>query len=170
MQPGGYQPGDVSHVRHEYGAGFIRYMAEALEIDDSRVGAGTGDYHFRFMLQCQSFDFRIIDAFRFLVESVGHDIVIFTRKVGSCAMRQVPSVGEVHPHDGIPRIYEREIDRHVCLRSAMRLHIGMFGVEKLFGAVYGDCFNDIYVFATAVIAFAGISLGIFVSQESALCL
>ena len=49
----------------------------------------------------------------------------------------------------------------------MRLHVDVFGAEKLFGAVAGDVFDFIGEFAAAVIALAGIALGVLVGEDAA---
>ena len=50
------------------------------------------------------------------------------------------------------------------------MNIGTVGAEQFLGAVDGKLFNDIHVLAAAVVAFAGIALGIFVGQLRALSL
>ena len=50
----------------------------------------------------------------------------------------------------------------------MRLDVGVVGSEKLLGALDGEGFHDIHVFATAIPAFPGVALGIFVSEQRAL--
>ena len=52
----------------------------------------------------------------------------------------------------------------------IRLHIGECAVEQPLGALDRQAFDDVDVLATAVIAPAGIALGIFVGEHRALCL
>ena len=49
----------------------------------------------------------------------------------------------------------------------MGLHIGILGVEDLFQTLYGQLLGLIHHLAAAVIAVAGIALGIFVGQTGA---
>ena len=50
----------------------------------------------------------------------------------------------------------------------MRLHIGEAAAENRLGAVNGELFHDIHVFAAAVVTPARIALGIFIRQHRAL--
>ncbi len=50
----------------------------------------------------------------------------------------------------------------------MRLHIGEVAVEQLLGAVDRQLLGDVDEFAAAVIAPAGIALGVFVGEHRAL--
>ena len=44
----------------------------------------------------------------------------------------------------------------------MRLDIDMVRAEEPFGALDGEAFHDIYILAAAIVAFAGIALGVLV--------
>ena len=46
----------------------------------------------------------------------------------------------------------------------MGLDIGMFGAEEFFGPLDGEGFDLVHILAAAVIAGAGIALGIFIGQ------
>jgi len=50
----------------------------------------------------------------------------------------------------------------------VRLHVGGFGAKDLLDAVNGQLFGDVHVFAAAVVALAGVALGVFVGQLAAL--
>ncbi len=50
----------------------------------------------------------------------------------------------------------------------MRLHVGELGAEELLGAIAGEILDDVDVFAAAVVAAAGITLGVLVGQDTAL--
>ena len=49
----------------------------------------------------------------------------------------------------------------------MRLDIDVIGFKQAFGAVTRNIFNDIGVFATAVVALAGVAFGVFVCKYGA---
>ena len=46
----------------------------------------------------------------------------------------------------------------------MRLYVGILGAEQFFNAVDRQLLDDIDIFATAVIALAGITFGVFIGQ------
>ena len=48
--------------------------------------------------------------------------------------------------------------------AAVRLHVGRFHAEKLLDAIDGQLLDDIDVFAAAVVAAAGVALGVFVGE------
>ncbi len=50
IEPGGDQAGEMRHVDQQDGAHRIGDLAEALEIDDARIGAAARNNHFRFVL------------------------------------------------------------------------------------------------------------------------
>jgi hypothetical protein len=82
---------------------------------------------------------------------------------------QVPAMGQIQPQNRVARLHEGEIDGHVGLASRMRLHVHVFGVGKyLGGPLPGQVFHHVHPLAPAVIAVAGIALGVFVGHHPAL--
>ena len=61
----------------------------------------------------------------------------------------------------------REIDGHIGLAAGMGLDVDVIGAEQFLGPIAGQVFHHVDVFAAAVIAPAGIPLGIFVRQHAA---
>jgi hypothetical protein len=84
------------------------------------------------------------------------------------AVRQVAAVRQAHPEHRIPRLERCEEHRLVRGRPRMRLHIGEVGVKQLFRPVDRDLLRDIDMLASAVIAAAGIALGVLVRELRAL--
>ena len=62
------------------------------------------------------------------------------------------------PRTVSPGLEQREIDRHVRLRARVGLHVGMLGAEQRLRAIDGERFDDVHVFAAAVVALARDSL------------
>src|SRR4051794_12045645 len=85
------------------------------------------------------------------------------------SVREMAAVREVHPHDRVARLEHREVNRHVCLRAGVRLHVGVLGAEEFLGAIDGDVLDDVRRPASSVIPFSRISLGIFVREDGAHC-
>ena len=84
-------------------------------------------------------------------------------------MREVAAVGEVEAQDGVAGLKCRQEDCHVRLRARVRLHVGMLVAEDLLHAIDGQPLGDIHELAAAVVALAGVALGIFVRQARTLC-
>jgi hypothetical protein len=73
---------------------------------------------------------------------------------------QVAAFGQTHAHDGVPGLQQREEHALVGLRAGVRLHIGELRAEELREAVDGQLLDDIDVLAAAVVALAGVALGV----------
>ena len=82
-------------------------------------------------------------------------------------MRQVAAVGQVEAEHRVARLERGEIDGRVGLRAGVRLDVGVLGAEELLGAVDGELLDDVDVLAAAVVALAGIALGVLVRQHAA---
>src|ERR1700680_2881363 len=80
----------------------------------------------------------------------------------------MPSVREIHGQDAISRLQRAEVNSHVRLTTAVRLHVDMFRSEKLFSPVDRQLFRDVYVLATTVPSASGVTFGILVGQNRAL--
>ena len=77
-------------------------------------------------------------------------------------------MAEVHAQNGVARFQQCEEDSGVCLRAGMRLHVGVIGTKERLGALDSECFHDVNMLATAVVALARITLGVLVGQATAL--
>ena len=77
----------------------------------------------------------------------------------------MPAMGKVQPHDPVARLQQRQKHRLIGLRAGMGLHIDKARAEQLLRAVDSDLFHHIDMLAPAVIAFAGVTFGIFVGQN-----
>ena len=77
------------------------------------------------------------------------------------------AVVQAHAHHRLAGVHQRKIDRHVRLRAAVRLNIGMLRAEQRACAIAREVFHHVDTLAAAVIALAGIPFGIFVCQYRA---
>src|SRR5213594_3271702 len=77
------------------------------------------------------------------------------------------AVRKIYAENRVSVLNRSKIDRHVCLRATVWLHVSMIGFEKFFGAIDRGLFDDVGPFATAVITFAGIAFGILVREDGA---
>ncbi len=76
---------------------------------------------------------------------------------------------QIHSKDGITRLADRHIHRHISLGTGMGLNIDVFGTEQFFRPVDGQLLGDINHLATAVITLTRIPFSIFIGQYRALC-
>src|SRR5215204_2833758 len=80
-------------------------------------------------------------------------------------VREVPTVRQVHPQDLISILERREIYRHVCLRAAVRLHIGVIGAKQLLRAIDCGLLDDVGPLTPAVVTFTRIAFCVLVCKH-----
>ena len=73
-------------------------------------------------------------------------------------------MAQIETQEFVTGLHSRHKYGHVGLCSRVGLHIGVFSSEDFFETVYGKLFGFIYHLTTAIVAVAGITLGIFVGQ------
>ena len=168
MQTGGHKSGDMGHIDNELGPHFVGRLAESSEIDDTRIGAGSGHNHGGFMLPGHFFHLLVIDAPRFALHTVKNHLKQASRKIDRAAVRKVSAVGKIHTQNGIAGLQVGKVGGHIGLAARMRLHVGIGAIKQLHGSVASQIFRNIHKFATAVIALARVSFGIFVGEHRSL--
>lgn len=82
-------------------------------------------------------------------------------------MGQVAAVREIQAEDGVAWLENGREGRSIGLRTGVRLHVHLLGAEELAGAVAGEVLDDVGVFASTVVAAAGVSLGVFIGEDRA---
>ena len=137
MKPRGHKTRNVGDVDHHIGSHLVAYLANSLKINGAGIGAGAGHYHFGLALKRDFFHFVIVDLLGDGVDAVGHNIEIFARNVNGGAVGKMSALGKVHAHYRVAGIQQRKENRKICVGAAVRLNIGVFGTEKLLGAVSG---------------------------------
>jgi hypothetical protein len=70
-------------------------------------------------------------------------------------VREMAAVRKIHSQNLIAILNRREIDRHVCLRAAVRLHVGVLGAEQLFRAIDRGLLDDVSPLTAAVVTLPG---------------
>ena len=75
---------------------------------------------------------------------------------------------EAHPQDGVAGLDQRGEDALVGLRPGIGLHIGETAAKEFLGAVDGEGFGDVDIFAAAIVAPTGIAFGVFVGHDRTL--
>jgi hypothetical protein len=165
VDAGRHQAGDVSHVHHHRRADALRDLGDARELDHARVRTRADDDHLWLVLVGQSRQLVVIDAFVVLADPVRHDREQLAGEVQRMSVSEMTAVGEVHPEHGVSRLEEREVHAHVRLRPGVRLHVDVLRPEQCLAALHGQRFDDVHELAAAVVAAAGVALGVLVGQH-----
>ncbi len=163
----GDEPGDVSHVGDHRRADVAPDPADALEVEDPRVGAGADHDHLRLVLVREPLELVVVDALILGADAVGDDRVELAGEVERMAVGEMAAVREVHAEHGVARLQQGEVHGHVRLRARVRLHVGMFGAEQLLRAGDRQRLGDVDELAATVIALPGIPLGVLVGHDRA---
>ena len=159
----GNQAGVVRHIDKEICTHFIGDFAEFRPVDLQRVGRCAGHNHFGFVFKRQAFDFGIVENFIF-IQTISNGIVEFAGNIDAGTVGQVAAVCQRHAQNGVARFQNRSIYGLVGLRAGVWLDVDIFCAKQLFSAVNRQLFDNINVFAAAVVAFARIAFGVFVGQ------
>src|SRR5439155_9713290 len=113
-------------------------------------------------------ELKVIDLLVLLADTVMDDLKKPSGKIGLVAVGKMSAMTQIHGQHPITRLEEREIDRHIRAAPTVWLDIGVFGAEKLFGAVDGQLLDRVHVLTTTVPATARVAFRVFVSQHRAL--
>ena len=82
---------------------------------------------------------------------------------------EMTAMGEVHGENFVARFNGGEIDGHVRLRAAVRLHIDVLASEQPFRAIDRQLLGRIDVLAAAVPTLARVTFGVLVRHHATLC-
>src|SRR5579864_5193084 len=92
-------------------------------------------------------------------------LVEFPRKIDSRSMREMAAHAEIESQNFVAGLKHRETNRSIGLRTAMRLHIGIFTIKNLFKSVDGELFGLVHDFTSSIITTAGIALRVLVGHD-----
>ena len=163
----GNQAGNVSHVHHQHCAVTVGDLGQLFKIDSARVSGSTGNQQLGANLGNLLGQGIVINAAVLGRNAVGNKVVVLAAHVGGGTMRQMAALGKIHAHDGIAQVEQGKVNGQVGLCAGMGLHVGIFGTKQLAGTVNCNLLNLVHKLAAAVIAVAGVALGIFVGQHAA---
>ena len=96
------------------------------------------------------------------------DLIKFAGKIRRMPVGEMTAVREIHRENFVARLNRGEIDRHIGLRTAVRLDVDMLGAKESFRAVDGQLFGHIDIFTAAIPAFARVTFGVLVREHAAL--
>ena len=83
------------------------------------------------------------------------------------AVGEVAAVGEVEAEDGVAGGEQGHEGGGVGLRAGVGLDVGVLGAEELLGAIAGEGLDDVGEFTAAVVALAGVALGVLIGEDGA---
>ena len=106
----------------------------------------------------------VVDALGLLVEVVGHEVEVLAGEIDGAAVGEVAAVGKAHAQHGVARLEQGKVHGGVGLRAGMGLHIGVVGAKEFLGALAGQILDLIDELTAAIVALAGIALGVLVRQ------
>src|SRR5690606_4383553 len=108
-----------------------------------------------------------VDQLGVLANAVVDHAVQLAGKVDGGAVRQVAAVRQVHGQNRVVRFSQGKVGRGVGAGAGVRLDVGMFAAEQLFCSADSRGFDDVDEGVAAVVALAGVPLGILVGQRRA---
>ncbi len=164
VEAGGDQSRHMRHVHEQVRAHRVGDGAETREVDEARIGREAGDDHLGSMFLRQPLHLVVVDLGGIGLDAVLHGLEQLAGEIDLGAMREVAAMIQAHAENGVAGAEQRQVDGGIRLRTGMRLHVGIVGTEQLLGAVDGQLFDHVDVFAAAVVALAGISFGVLVGQ------
>ena len=96
----GNQPGVVGHVHHENRADRLGNFGKALKVNPQAVGRCACNDQFGFGFVGFALH-RVVINFLFFIQTIRHDIEPLAADVQRHAVRQMPTFGQAHAHDGV---------------------------------------------------------------------
>ena len=163
----GDEPGGMRDIGHEDGTARPRNLFEASKIERPGVGTPTDHNHSRFVLQGQPLHLCEVNLLRLRMHAVVDDAEEATGEVHRAPMGQMPPMRQIKPHDGVPRLEDRKVDRHIGLGTGVGLDIDMRGTEQRLGPLDGQGLSLIHELTAAIISPTRIPLGVLVGHNGA---
>ncbi len=167
VQPGGHEAREVRHVAQQQRADLVRDLAEPVGLDGTRVRRAAADDQTRPGLLRQPQHLVVVDGHRLPRDAVADDRVEPAAEVDLQAVRQMTAVVEAEREDRVPGLEGGHVDGHVRLRARVRLDVRVLGAEQLLRAVDRELLDLVDDLAAAVVALAGVTLGVLVRRHRA---
>ena len=168
MQAGDDQPGNVGDVHHDVRSHDPRDLLELREVENPGIGAGADDDHPRAAFFGDLTDRVVINAFGGPIHAIKKRAIEDAGGAHPTAVGEMPAVSEIHTEDRIAGLEHGKIHGHVRLRAGVWLNVDVFRTKQLLRPFDRQVFDDIHVFAAAVVSPPRISLRVLVRHEGAL--
>jgi hypothetical protein len=163
----GDEPGEVRHVADQERPYLVGDRPEAVGLDRARVGGAAAHEHFRPRLLRFLEHLVVVHGHRLARDLVMRDVVQAAREVDLVAVREVAALGKRERHQRVPRLHHGRVDRHVRLRTRVRLDVRVLGAEQFLRAVDRELLDLVDDLAPTVVPAAGIALGVLVRRHRA---
>ena len=85
--------------------------------------------------------------------------------IGEGKVAEVAALVQAHAQNRVPMLAQGLVHGEVGLGAGVGLHIGIIGAEELLGPLNGDVLHHVHALTAAVVALAGIALGVLVGQD-----
>src|SRR5664280_350788 len=159
------QPSYVGHIYHEHSPHRISDLAEAREVDDTRIRTGTRDDQLGMLRQGQLGYLVIVDGLGVLPNAIGDDVKQLADQRHRASVAQMSTIGKRHAQDRVSWLQNGEVDLEVGLRSRVGLDVCSLRTKERFGTLNCQRLDDINKLTTTIVAFARVSLGVLVCQD-----
>ena len=169
MQTRRHQTGDMGHIHHQVGTHLIGDLPEFRKINEPGIGAGTGNDELRLIFQSGFPHGLVVNGLGLIVQAIGDHMEILSGDIHRAAVGQMAAVVQIHAHDCVTGLDQRKKCRQIGVCAGVRLYVGIFAAKQFAGAFPGNVLRDIHGIAAAVIASAGIALGVLIGQAGAHC-
>ncbi len=158
----------MRHVDEEGRADRVGDLAHPGPVDDARVRGEPPKDHLGAHLLRQLRHRVVVDHLGLAIDAVRMDLVELAAEVGGASVCEVAAGRQVHPHHSIARLAHGHVDGGVGLRAGVRLDVDVVGSEELLRAFDRERLDLVDSLASAaVIAAAGIALGVLVGEKGA---
>ena len=161
----GHQPDEVRGVDPEDRADLVGEVAEELEVDEPGDRTAAGEDDLGPVLARQRGDLVVVDVLGLLVHAVVDGVEPLAGEGHLRAVRQVAAVRQRHGEQGLARLHEGAVDGLVRAGAAVRLHVGVVGLEQRLAPLDGDGLGLVDLGAAAVVATPRVALGVLVRQR-----
>ncbi len=123
---------------------------------------------FGLLRERHALDLVVVDALALAVDAVGHDVEVAAGVGEAMAVGEVAAAGEVHPHQLVARP-EQARSRRPCWRDVplWGWTLTCSAPKSCLRAVDGEALGHVHELAAAVVALAGIALGVLVGEDAA---
>ena len=164
----GNQTGKMRHINHQISTDSVSNFSKTSKIYLPWISRASGDNQFWLAIQSQTFCFIIINQAGIFTHTILNSIKQLARHRNFCSMRQMTAGVQAHTHNRVTRIQQSKINRHISLRTGMRLHINILSLKYFFSTFLSQRFDFINKFAAAIITMRRIPFGIFIGQNRTL--
>ena len=165
MQAGGDEAGEVRHVAEQQRADLVGDLPELVGLDGARIGGPAADDQLRPVLLREAEHLVVVDEIRLAAHAVVGDRVQASGEVDLEPVCEMAAVRELEREDRVAVLERGQVDGHVRLRARVRLHVRVLGAEERERTVDRGLLDLVDHLAAAVVALAGVALGVLVRRH-----